>query len=351
MESLRPRGLIEYFEIFWRKKLLIFLVAAPVVIAAHLVIRRIPNAYESRALIVISNQGNGNDDRLLPGASLAALTQQMTSYGNLAAIIRPHDLDHQDAGGRIPDLNSQVERMRKAVKFDIKSRNYYPEAPESLTISYRYTDPEIARSVAADLVSTFEKANVTMRRQAATELERFHFKIAEIEAQLHELAPRRDLALVREEAARYQDSASSAANAQRLATADSVDSLSDKEFMFERQIDDQKRQIAEQEKLVKSAANASGLASNSAYGVLLARRAEVEGQIKEIATYATEKNPKMIQARAQLAAVNQEIARLEATSGANTGEAANPASPEARELRTMRRDLQRLETELEVTRR
>jgi len=84
---------------------------------------------------------------------------------------------------------------------------------------------------------------------------------------------------------------------------------------------------------------------------LLARRAEVEGQIKEIATFATEKNPKMIQARAQLAAVNQEIARLEASSGANSGEAVNTASPEARELRTMRRDLQRLETELEVTRR
>jgi len=205
--------------------------------------------------------------------------------------------------------------------------------------------------VAADLVSTFEKANVTTRQQAATELERFHVKIAEIEAQLHELAPRRDLALLRDEAARYRDSSFSAASAQRLATADSIDSLSDKEFMFERQIDDQKRQIAEQEKLVKSAATASGLASNSAYAVLLARRVEVEGQIKELATFATEKNPKMIQARSQWAAVNLEITRLEAASGANSGEAANPASPEARELRTMRRDLQRLETELEVTRR
>jgi len=350
MESLRPRGLIEYFEIFWRKKLLILLVAAPVAIAAFQVIRRIPNLYESRALIVISNQGNSNDDRLLPGASLPALSQQMTSYGNMAAIIRQYDLYHQ-AAGQVPDLNAQVERLRKAVKFDIKMRNYYPEAPESLTISYRYTDPEIARRVAADLVSTFEKANVTMRRQAAMELERSRAKIAEIEAQLHDLAPQRDLALLRGEAARNRDNALSAANAQRLATADSIDSLSDKEFMLERQVDEQKRQIAEQEKLVKSAANASGLASNSAYGVLLARRAEVEGQIKDLATFATEKNPKMIQARAQLVAVNQEIARLEAASGANAGEAANSASPEARELRVMRRELQRLETEVEVTRR
>src|SRR5262249_46246027 len=235
----------------------------------------------------------------------------------------------------------QVERMRRSIKFDIKNRGYYPETPESLTITYRCTDPETARRVAADLVSTFEKANVTMRQQAATELERFRAKITEIEANLQGLAPRRDLELLRGEAAKYRDNA--AASAQRLTTVDSIDSLSDKEFMFERQIDEQKRQIAEQEKLVKSAATASGPASNSAYGVLLTRRAEVEGQIKNLATSATEKNPKMIQARAQLAAIDQEIARLEAASGANNGEAADPASPEARELRAMRRDLQRIE--------
>src|SRR5262245_42142199 len=59
----------------------------------------------------------------------------------------------------------------------------------------------------------------------------------------------------------------------------------------------------------------------------------------------------MIQARSQLAAINQEIARLEAASGANSGAALNSASPEARELRAMRRELQRLENDLEVARR
>jgi len=83
--------------------------------------------------------------------------------------------------------------------------------------------------------------------------------------------------------------------------------------------------------------------------VVLARRAEVEGQIKDLATVATEKNPKMIQARTQLEEINREIARLEATSG--TTPAAVAAAPEARELRAMQRELQRLETELEVTRR
>src|SRR5262249_20771658 len=147
------------------------------------------------------------------------------------------------------------------------------------------------------------------------------------------------------------DNASSTVRAQRLATTNSIDSLSDKEFMLERQIDEQKRQISEQEKLVKTAAPTSGLASNSAYGILLARRAEVEGQIKDLSTYATEKKPKMAQARAQAAAINREIARLEGVGGTNLGDAINSASPEARELRAMQREMQRLATELEVTRR
>src|SRR5262249_2789366 len=285
------RGPIEFFEILWRKKLLIFLVATPVVIAAFQVIRRIPNIYESHALIVISDQGSGNNDLLTPEASLTTLTQQMTSYANLAAIIRHNDLYHQ-AAGQVPDTNGQAESLRRAIKVDIRMRNYFPQVPESLTISFRYTNPAIAQRVVADLVSTLDRANVTMRKQAAMELERFRAKITDIEAQLRELEPRRNLAALREESARKSDNALLAANAQRLTTADSIDSLSDKEFMYERQIDEQKRQIAEQEKLLKSAATAaataSGPASNSAYGVLLARRAEFEGQIKNLATSATE---------------------------------------------------------------
>ena len=346
MEILRPRGLFEYFEILWRKKLLIFLVTGSVSIAAYLIIRRIPTFYESHASIVISNQGNGNDNRPPSGPPLSALTQQMTSQGYLIPIVRRYDLYRQNPGPPLDPVVA-VERLRRNVKIDIKMRNYYPDVPDSLTISYRYTDPATAQRVVADLVSIFEQTNVTMRRQAATELERFHEKITEIETRLQELAPQRDLALLRSEGPRQIDNGSSAVRAQRLAAASSIDSIVDKEFMLERQIDEQKRQITEQEKLVSSAAPASGLAANSAYGILLARRAEVEGQVKDLATLVTEKNPKMVQAKTQLASINREIARLEAASETNI----NSASPDARELRAMRRELQRLETELEVTRR
>jgi len=68
METMRPRGLFEYLGILWRKKLLILLVAASVSIATLQIISRIPNVYESHALIVISNQGNANNDPSLQRA-------------------------------------------------------------------------------------------------------------------------------------------------------------------------------------------------------------------------------------------------------------------------------------------
>ena len=348
MGSTRARGVIEYLEILWQKKLLICLVAASMLIATSLIIRRIPNLYESRSLIVISNQAN--DDQLVSGTPLSALMQQMTSRGNLTAIIHRHNL-YPQASGRPSDPDAAVARLQKDIKLDIKMGNYYPSAPESLTISYRYTDPAIAQRVVGDLVTMFEQANVTLRERAATELERFSAKIAEVETQLQALAPQRELALLRNGNSGSPDNANSTVRAQRLTTANLIDSLSDREFVLERQIDEQQRRIAEQEKQLNSAAPANGLVSSGAYGVLLARRAEVEGQIKDLATVATEKNPKMIQARTQLAEINREIARLEATSGTNSAAAAGSPPPETRELRAMQRELQSLQTELEVTRR
>ena len=116
MEILRPRGLFEYFEILWRKKLLIFLVAGSVTIAAYLIIRRIPSFYESHASIVISNQGNGNDNRLPSVPPLTALTQQMTSQGYLTAFIRRYDL-YPQTPGPIPNPNVAIERLRHSDRY------------------------------------------------------------------------------------------------------------------------------------------------------------------------------------------------------------------------------------------
>src|SRR5262245_6186912 len=147
MEIMRPRGLFEYAGILWRKKALILLVAVSVTIATSQIIRRIPNIYESHASIAISNQ-SARDDRSSSVPSLSTLTQRMTSQGNLAEIVRRYNLYPQPSGvagvaevagvagaigtagvaGGSADQSAAIERLRKAIKIDIKMRNYYPDA-------------------------------------------------------------------------------------------------------------------------------------------------------------------------------------------------------------------------------
>src|SRR5262249_55301380 len=159
--------------------------------------------------------GQANEDQSLPSAQFASLTQQMTSRGNLAAIVRRYDL-YRQASGQPSDPDAAVAHLRKEIKLDIKMRNYYPEAPESLAISYRYTDPAIAQRVMSDLVSLFEQTNVRMREQAEREIKRFSDKIAEVETQLREIAPQRDLALLRNASAGSPDNAPSTVRERRL---------------------------------------------------------------------------------------------------------------------------------------
>ena len=312
-------------------------------IASLLVISRLPNLYEARAQIVIS--GQANEERLVPGTPLAALTQQMTSQGNLSGIIR-----RRGVYPTAKDHDSAIERLNKEIKLDIKMRNYYPDAPESLSLKFRYSDPVVAQQVMADLVSLFEQANTTMRQQAATEVGRLGAKIVEVQERMHQLAPQRDLTLQRAAALNGQDS--TGVRAQRMAAASAIETLSNKEYALERQIDEQNRQIAEQEKLVRATTSQNKSTAGTAYGVLLTRRAELEGQIKDQAATYTEKHPKMIQSRTLLAEINRQIEKLETSGeGKSDSSAALPLSPEARELRTMQRELERLKTDLEVTRR
>lgn len=344
MESLRPRRITEYVEVCWRRKRLIILMAAVMLIATFLVIRRLPNLYESRALVVITNQAN--DDRSAQGVQFATLMQQLTSRANLATLVRKYNLYRPAL-----DLDTAIEKLRKDLKPEIKMRNYYPDAPEAISVSYRYSDPVITARVVGDVVTFFEDANTTLRQQAATDAGRLTLKISEVESRLHELAPQRDLALLRFDANRSGND-SLAIRTQRMTTASSVESLSDKEYALEQQIDQQKRLIAEQEKLVQQSitSGATGNPRNdSAYGVLLAKKADLDAQIKDLSTQFTEKHPKMIQVNTQLTEINRQIARFEASPAGDPKAA--PMTPEARELRDMRRELSRLETELTITQR
>jgi uncharacterized protein involved in exopolysaccharide biosynthesis len=332
MGSMRPRSFSEYVQMFWRRKSLFLFAAGATMIAAFFIINRLPDTYESKATVVVTGK---QDERQALADRVAAVRERLSSRSLLESVAQRHLLANQAPAG---SLDSAINRLRKDTKVETFMRGDFPER---LTLTYRSHDPQLAKDVATDLVSVFGNMNEALAKQLAEQSEALNNELNEVENRLNQLSQQRSVR--RSSGVSRPRIDINAVRAERAAAASSMETLKDKQFSLEREIAQQKQQIAEQQKIVKAAP--SEARSSSSYGVLLVRKAELEAQIKDYATQYTDKNPKVAQARAQLAEINHQIAQLnvEAQGGAVMN------SPEARELRTLERELSRMETELAIT--
>ena len=337
MTTFRPRGIVEYGKLIWHRKLLFLLVFSVVLLATFLTLRRIRDQYQSKASIVIAGS---QDDRAATAARVATITEKLYSRAFLEPIILSHNLYTNDLerGG----MEAAVRHADKDIKVDAKYRGDYPE---SLVVAYRNANPETAQAVAADLVAAFGNMNQAIEGRLEGDSKQVSNEIAELETRLNQLGQSRAIAMARSRAAGISRGAADVARARREAAASSTETLSDRHYALEQQIAETKRQIAEQEKLVK--VTPRDLKSASSYGVLLARKAELEAQLKDYESQYTDKNPKVIQTKTQITELNRQLAALGA--GDQTGAAADSA--EARELRALQRDLANKQTELGIVER
>jgi protein tyrosine kinase modulator len=340
MGSFRPRGFIECLQILWRRKFLIAFIALVVVLAAAAVVISIPKLYESRALIVVSG---AIYDRQANGAQVAAVTEQLTSRSNLETLIQRYDLY-----APVTKMDLTVLQFQKEIKLETKFRSDSQGLPESFILSYRHADPMIAKQVVTDLVAIFDQANKTLEKQVGDEVQRIKAEIASIDAKLGHATARRIANAVRSGAASRSASTIERQRSERYTIASSLETLRDRQFALTTQIADQKRLVNQQQEIVRiSPPPVEDARSSNSYGALLRRRAELESQIQDYSSNFTEKYPKLVQAREQLAEINQRIAQA----GAGEQARAIQASPAAGELRNLQRELSRMETELEVVRR
>ena len=338
MSSFRPRTFAEYLQIIWRRRLLFLLVTGLVLVSTFIVIGRIADQYQSSASVVVAGK---EEDRQAIASRVATITERINSRAFLEPLIERHDLyPGEVSAGR---MDAAVGRLRRDIKIDTKYRG---DNPETVMVAYRNSNPAVAKDVATDLVSTFGRMNQAVEREADDRGKQINDELAEIENRLNQLGQQRAIAGVRSRGTRNTSASASASRAERIAAESSIETLSDKQYALEQQIGEQKRQIGEQEKIAKT--SPGDARSGSSYGVLLVRKAELEGQLKDFASQYTEKNPKVIQAQTQVAEINRQIAQMNAAAGQD-GVPLN--SPEARELRSMQRELSRMQTDAEVTRR
>lgn len=338
MGSFRPRTMTEYLLILWRRKVLFTLVVLAVLIATYAAISRIPNVYQSSASVVVAGK---QEDRSAIASRVTTITEKLNSRTYLQPLIERHNLypNEMNRGA----VEAAVVRMRKDIKIDAKYRG---DNPEMLTIAFRNTDPVVAKEVATDLVSRFSNMNEAIEQEISDQSGQIASELAEIEGRLNQLGQRSAITVARSRATSQMRGDFSATRAQRAAAESSIETLNDKQFALQRQITEQQSQIAEQEKLVKSAPR--DVRSGSSYGVLLVRKAELEAQLKDYTAQYTDKNPKVTQTQNQIAEINRQIAQL---SSGGEQDGAAPDSSEARELRGLRRELANKQTELAIVQR
>jgi polysaccharide biosynthesis transport protein len=338
MGSFRPRNLTDIFDILRRRAMLIAFVIVIVLLAAFVVVINVPHLYESRARIVVSGQIY---DRQANSAQIAAVTEQITSRANLEGLINRYQLF-----APVTNMDRATSDLANAIKLDTKYRSD-SNFPESFTLAFRHTEPKVAQQVAADLLGIFNQANATLTHQATEEARAIRTEIADIEAQLAQNHRTRAAHAASASAASRAASYADRTRSERNAIAASVEQLHDRQYALQQQIANHKKAIIQQQEIVRTALPSDDR-NNSSVGVLLRRKAELEGQIKHYLEQYTDKYPKLVAAREQLAEVEQ---RINETRASGEGTRSSQATPEAQQLRQMQSELSRLETELEIVER
>src|SRR6185369_14446369 len=106
--------------------------------------------------------------------------------------------------------------------------------------------------VATDLVSTFGKMNEAVERDVDERGKQISAELAQIEERLDQLGQQRVVAAARSRGTRSVEGSFNTSRAERLAAESSIETLSDKQYGLEQQIAEQKRQIADQEKIART---------------------------------------------------------------------------------------------------
>ena len=380
MNSPRPHSPVKFIHIARRHALLIVIPAIIVATAAAIAIKQLPDLYESSARVTIERlTGEAvqlEPTQLDPARRLGAVRQQLTSRARLEELIAKHDLyrELKDAGVSTDEI---VNRMRSDIRLEADSKDVDPA--HSFKILFRATDRATAQKLTDELASLLvadsapapgpqspdpqSPDDTAMLRQRATELA----------AQLREQETARPWLLnLKEEAFATPalgspgfagpSSTSPAVAPSRTPAVSSpavsadasraqqflVEGYRDKLYALQQQMADIEQRLAEQRRIVEQQKKGGSLASNPTYAILLAKRAELQGQRDNLINRQelTDKHPRVLLITDQLAAIDRQMVDLrQQEAGATT------QSPEARELRALESERNRIKVELEVTNR
>ena len=155
--EFRPRKPGEYADIVRKRKWLILLPTIAIGLAIAYVVFRLPDVYESVALIVVKPSTLPNS--VVPTITeetltreLTSISQVVTSRSSLQPLMEKYDLYHEERLRGEP-MELLIDQMRKQIKVEVNTSRH--EITNGFNITYRGRDPKSTQIVAAELASKY----------------------------------------------------------------------------------------------------------------------------------------------------------------------------------------------------
>ena len=312
MTSFRVRTPVEYLMILWRRRY--FLLAPFIIVTATLgyIIYTLPNVYESSTLIIVDPPKISPTyvqpvNQIDITSRLGTIRQQVTSRTGLQEIIDKYDL-YQDLRRASTPAEVVVDEMRKHI--DVSIRNGSSGA-NAFTVAFRGLQPETVRQVTAELATRFINANTDEeRRRIRATTDNLDERVGDVKKRLEKIEAERTQYLIK-----HPD----AVPGTEVSMVGQMNSLGTVLQSQRSSIDILQNQILASEQLMATLRAQSdevdtSLAVGQIEGQLRARRAELDGQLRQLLATYTEKHPEVKIARAQLETINKELEDLKNTS-------------------------------------
>ena len=155
--EFRQRRPSEYLKILRRRKWMLILPIIAITTAVAYVVYRLPDVYESTTLIVVrpSNLPNSvvptvTEDSIT--RQLAGISQVVTSRSSLEPLVGKYDL-YKVERARGEAMETVIDKLRRDIRVEVNtSRN---DITNGFIIAFRYRDPRMAQAITSELASKY----------------------------------------------------------------------------------------------------------------------------------------------------------------------------------------------------
>lgn len=316
--EFRQRKPAEYLSLFWRRKWLIILPALALASAIAVVVWRLPNVYESTALLIvqpptISLQAlpQPTDSSAL-SSRLDSMTQQVQSRSSLEPMIQKYNLYEKERQSGLP-METLIDLMRRHITVDIERGGEERQAP-SFRITYRGREPQSTRAVTAELSAQYVNAQTEESRKTAEQTRKFYeSQLAQAQKELDGIDKRR-LDLMSHNMERLPSTVQpliaqlEGLREEQKSRITEIGRLSDNIVAMNRQITDLRTLTGDEEQSrMKQISNPK---NSAAYAEMLKQKTRLAAELQIMRTTLRENNPDVIAKKTELDQVEAQMADM-----------------------------------------